>query len=261
MACIPGGPFLRGKDGEGANTHPQSEVWLQSYYVDIDEVTNAQYDACEAARKCDKAGPAYIDFNRPKQPVNGINWFNADKYCRAQGKHLPTEAQWEKAARGTDGRTYPWGEEEATCELAIIKVAEGRSCGVPKRGKKPETGRVWEVGSRAPNQYGLNDMAGNSFEWVADWYTSSYEACGEACSGTDPLGPCPGKETCKGHRRKGVRGGSWYWGPDRATTYFRRAHTPRNQPFHHFGFRCAASLEEGAAMASADASPDANPEG
>lgn len=245
MSCVPGGQFIRGTDEGPSNTQPRADIWVQTFWIDKNEVTYAEYKACEKAELCPKSGPQYVDFDRPTQPVNGVSWFDARAYCEAQGKRLPTEAEWEKAARGTDGRTYPWGEEEANCELAIIKTrAEGRSCGVKKKGSKPDTGRVWEVGSRPPTQYGLYDMAGNSFEWVADWYTKSYEECGEACLGVDPRGPCDGEDECLGYKFKVVRGGSWYWGPDRATTYFRRAHVPKNEPFHHFGFRCAADLDQ-----------------
>lgn len=252
MACIPAGPFIRGIDEGPENAAPQASVWLQTFYMDIQEVTFAEYQACVKRRECPKSGPQYLDFSRPEQPINGVSWFDADTYCKAHGKHLPTEAQWEKAARGPDGDPYPWGDAPATCERAIIKgESEGRGCGLLKKGSKPETGRVWPVGSRPPGHYGLHDMAGNSYEWVADWYAPSYEACGEACAGVDPKGPCDGAETCPGYRRKGVRGGSWYWPADRAYGYHRRAHVPRNEPFHHFGFRCAASLEEAAALAAA----------
>lgn len=243
MSCIPGGPFIRGSDVDWDHAKPQAQIWVQSFWMDQYEVTYAEYKACQKAKNCPKAGPAYVDFDRPAQPINGISWFDADAYCKAMGKRLPTEAEWEKAARGTQGARYPWGDEPATCERAIIKgEAEGRGCGVLKSGKKPETGYPWNVGSRDPNAYGLYDMAGNAYEWIADWYAPSYEACGEACQGTSPKGPCDGAETCSGHRRKGVRGGSWYWGADRATAIYRRAHVPNNEPFHHFGFRCAADL-------------------
>ncbi len=244
MACIPGGPFIRGSDADWDHAKPQATVWVQSFWMDQYEVTYAEYKACQKAGECPKAGPQYVDFDRPAQPINGISWFDADAYCKAQGKRLPTEAEWEKAARGSEGARYPWGEQEATCEQAIIlDPALGRGCGVKKSGKKPETGYPWNVGSRAPNAYGLYDMAGNAYEWVADWFSPSYEACGEACAGTDPRGPCDGAETCSGHRRKVVRGGSWYWDAERATTIYRRAHIPSNNPFHHFGFRCAADLD------------------
>lgn len=245
MACIPGGAFIRGSDEGPENTRPRAEIWLQTYWIDKNEVTNAEYEACEKAGKCPPSGPQYVDFDRPKQPINGVSWFDAKAYCEAQGKRLPSEAEWEKAARGTDGRLYPWGDEEATCELAIIKgKAEGRGCGLKKKGEKPDTGRVWEVGSRPPNQYGLFDMSGNSFEWVHDWYTRSYGECGAACEGVNPRGPCDGADECPGYKHKTVRGGSWYWPAENATTIFRRAHVPRNEPFHHFGFRCAADLDQ-----------------
>ncbi|MCA9714704.1 MAG: SUMF1/EgtB/PvdO family nonheme iron enzyme, partial [Myxococcales bacterium] len=255
MACVPGGPFIRGDDDGPENARPKATIWLQSFYMDINEVTFAEYKACEKAKRCPRAGPQYLDFSRPEQPINGISWFDADAYCKAQGKRLPSESQWEKAARGPDGELYPWGDDPPSCELAIIKTPElGRGCGLKKAGEKPDTGRVWPVGSRPAFRYGLHDMAGNSYEWVADWYTRSYEQCGDACAGFDPKGPCAGEgESCPGYRHKVVRGGSWYWDASRNLGYHRRAHVPNNNPFHHFGFRCAATLEDAKALASAPA--------
>ena len=102
-------------------------------------------------------------------------------------------------------------------------------------------------------------MSGNSWEWVADWFSRSYAECGADCEGVDPLGPCarrdePGRpgevaSACPGKTRKIVRGGSWYWDASYATGVWRRPHFPKNQPFHHFGFRCAASPAEAAALA------------
>ncbi len=250
MACVPGGPFSRGNDEGPENERPQATVWLQTYWIDRNEVTNAEYTACEKTGACPQSGPQYVDFDRPKQPINGVSWFDARAYCEAQGKRLPTEAEWEKAARGTDGRMYPWGNEPATCDHAIIKGVEGRGCGLKKKGDKPDTGRVWEVGSRPANQFGLFDMAGNSFEWVQDWYTRSYTECGADCEGLDPRGPCDGADECPAYKHKVVRGGSWYWGPEYATTTYRRAHVPKNEPFHHFGFRCAADLAQASRIVS-----------
>jgi len=244
MSCIPGGPFTRGSDTGPKPARPATEVYVETFYMDQNEVTVAEYKACVKRKKCAKSGPRYADFSRPKQPINGVSWYEAVAYCKAVGKHLPTEAEWEKAARGTDGRLYPWGDEPATCERAVIKDKKGRSCGVRKRGKRPEKGRVWVVGQKPPTLHGLYDMAGNSYEWVADWYSKSYEACGEDCLGLNPKGPCGGKDTCPRHHDKVVRGGSWYWPAEHATTIYRRRHVPSNRPFHHFGFRCAASLEE-----------------
>jgi formylglycine-generating enzyme required for sulfatase activity len=98
--------------------------------------------------------------------------------------------------------------------------------------------------------YGLFDMVGNSWEWVDDWNSKSYASCGAACEGVDPRGPCAGEPTCASTRNKIVRGGSWYWEDEKATSVYRRAHVPNNEPFHHFGFRCAASADDIVALAS-----------
>jgi formylglycine-generating enzyme required for sulfatase activity len=248
MGCVPGGAFIRGDDTL-ETAKPKANVWLQTFFMDRNEVTVADYKACVRRGKCKKAGPKYADFSRPQQPINGISWFDADNYCRVHGKHLPTEAQWEKAARGTDGRLYPWGNEPADCTRAVIKTKAGRSCGVKKKGNHPEKGRVWKVGKKPAAANGLFDMAGNSYEWVADWFSPSYADCGAKCAGVDPKGPCDGAKSCKGHHQRAVRGGSWYWGPDHARTFYRRRHLPKNDPyFHHFGFRCAASVAEAQAL-------------
>lgn len=246
MVCISGGDFLRGTDRGPTNTRPAATVWVQTFYMDKFHVTYEQYHACMKAGKCRRAEPTYPDFNHPKQPMTKVSWHDAVNYCKVQGKHLPTEAQWEKAARGTDGRTYPWGNAPATCARAIIEDHSGRSCGVKQRGREADKGKPWDVGSRPPNQYGLYDMAGNSWAWVHDWYAPSYAACGKGCTGVDPKGPCQGAAECPGHTLHIVRGGSWYWGRSQATTYYRRAELPVNP--HHFGFRCAASVEEAAAL-------------
>jgi len=253
MACIPGGAFLRGTDAEEpTNARPQSTVWLQTFYLDVYEVTYEQYKACEkagsAAERCDHGGPQYLDFDHPKMPIQGVSWFHSRKYCQLHGKDLPTEAQWEKAARGPDGELYPWGNEPVTCERAIIKDEKGRSCGLLKAKSKPETGRPWDVGSRPVGRYGLYDMMGNSWEWVLDWYSKSYADCGAECEGIDPKGPCGGADNCPRHYNRVVRGGSWYWEAEHATGIRRRPHFPANEPFHHFGFRCAASAEQAKAL-------------
>ncbi|HLM48134.1 MAG TPA: formylglycine-generating enzyme family protein [Myxococcaceae bacterium] len=251
MACIPGGAFLRGVDGgKHAPARPQATVWVQTFYMDTHEVTYGAYKACIQAGRCRKAGPTYRDFDNPQQPINGVSWYDAKAYCEAHGKHLPTEAQWEKAARGTDGRLYPWGDAPATCERAVIMDARGRSCGQKQRSKThADVGRPEPVGSRPPNPYGLHDMSGNAWEWVADWFTPSWKVCGEACLGVEPKGPCEGREPCAGHTDKVVRGGSWFWPASYATTVYRRPHVPANRPvFHHFGFRCAASVEAARAL-------------
>jgi formylglycine-generating enzyme required for sulfatase activity len=230
MACIPAGEFIRGSDRGPKDERPRETVFVSAFWMDVYEVTTAEYKECVQARACRPDHPNYKNFSAPRQPMSGVSWFGAAEYCRFRGKRLPTEAEWEKAARTTDGRRYPWGNEPATCERAVIKEGEPNGCG---------RGTPWEVGSRPPNPYGLYDMAGNQWEWVADWYSESYGRCGEECRGRDPKGPCAGRSPCPGHEERVVRGGSWYWDGDFCTTTRRRAHHPGNHPFHHFGFRCA----------------------
>ena len=249
MACIAAGPTIRGRNDGPANERPAMAIWLQTYYMDVNEVTFAAYQACVRAKKCRATRPIYSDFNRPKQPMVAVTWFDADAYCRAQGKHLPTEAQWEKAARGENGELYPWGDEPVTCKTAVIEDARGRSCGVPKAGlpRLAHVGRTSTVPARPAYRYGLHDIIGNSWEWVADWH-GDYKDCGKDCAGVDPKGPCGGAASCKGHNEKVLRGGSWYWDASQATGTFRRPYVPENKPVSHFGFRCAASVMEAAAL-------------
>lgn len=276
MSCIPGGTFIRGSSDDPhkncdqssynkkgvVNNNPAAEIWLDSFYMDITEVTSADFKACIKSGKCPKAGPKYVDFSRDTQPVTGISWYDAYNYCKVQGKHLPTEAEWEKAARGVAGDIYPWGNAPATCENAVIMDEKGRSCGTLKKGNGPEKGRVLAVCSRGASRYGLCDMIGNAEEWVADWYTNSYEACGEACLGKNPLGPCDGNDDkkCDKLRYKVVRGGSWYWPAVHATGIHRRSHVPSNDPYHHFGFRCAASQAEMQKLIAQDSEAKPSPQ-
>ena len=269
MSCIPGGAFTRGSNVEHTcpqgeirrippdqqNYRPPSQVWVQTFFMDQTEVTYSAYQACVSDKGCPRAKPAYTDFSRSKQPMVGMNWYAAVAYCKAMGKHLPTEAEWEMAARGPDGASYPWGEEPSTCERAVIKDDRGRSCGVEKATGQADKGRTWEVALKPVGRFGLYDMIGNAEEWTADWYTKDWERCGADCAGVNPRGPCGGEEACEGMTRKVVRGGSWYWPAECATSWNRRPHYPTNKPYHHFGFRCAASLEEVKAMASAEIQP------
>jgi len=239
MKCIPGGPFLRGSNSPGMeeDTHksigdesPQESVVLDTFYLDTYEVTYAQYQDCVHAKGCSPAGPVYKDYDGPGMPMLGLNWFQARDYCHWKNRRLPTEAEWEKASRGEKGDLYPWGNEPSTCERAIIQENGVKGCG---------TGKTWKVGSRPAYRYGLFDMAGNAWEWVNDWYSESYTACGESCRGRNPQGPCQGNDACPGHEKKMVKGGAWWWDGEYSRASNRRAHFPINQPYHHFGFRCA----------------------
>lgn len=264
MACVPGGWFIRGLDTDAhqcdqasqpargnVGTTPAQRIWMDTYYIDLTEVTNAAYKRCLDAGQCPKDGPKYSDFSAPQQPITGVSWYSARTYCQAQGKHLQTEAEFEKAARGPEGDLQPWGNAPATCDNAIIMDASGRSCGAKKKGNHPDNGRVSEVAQRPPGRYGIFDLVGNAEEWVADYWSHDYASCGEACRGPNPTGPCNGDEPCDGHRYRVVRGGSWYWPAAHATGYHRRAYRPNNEPPHHFGFRCAASIDEAQKMKAA----------
>lgn len=267
MACIPGGTFIRGshaqrtcKQGEvkripvdSPNHQPIHQIDLPTYYMDLTEVTYQAYQQCVRANKCPKRRPAYSDFSAKRQPMVGLTWYEAFTYCKAVGKHLPTEAEWEKAARGSEGELYPWGNQDPTCKLAVIKDKSGRSCGVKKRFTYHHKGKTLPVMSRPAGRYGLFDMIGNAEEWTADWYTRNWEQCGHECVGSNPKGPCstqPADKPCKRYRKKVVRGGSWYWPKECATSWTRRPHYPSNKPYHHFGFRCAASRIEAAQLLS-----------
>ena len=222
-----------GADDKLPAEKPRHTVEVSTYYIDQREVTNGAYAACEASGFCPKRDlvmPLYEPFLADDLPAIPISYSRARKYCTWVGKRLPTEAEWEKAARGgAEARTYPWGEEPATCDRAQLQ------------GCAPLTTKP--VGSFAAGAYGLFDMAGNGYEWVNDWASDCYDgcpkACGAACTGPDPAGPCGGAPDCAGHTRRVVRGGSWFWGADQARGSARRAEPPEQH--HRLGFRCASS--------------------
>ncbi|MBN8220244.1 MAG: SUMF1/EgtB/PvdO family nonheme iron enzyme [Spirochaetes bacterium] len=250
MACIPGGTYTLGtnrkdfkKELPELTAFAEHKAELSAFLIDKYEVTTREYQACVGAKQCSFTQSNYPHMRGPAQPQLKANWFQADAYCRAQGKRLPTEAEFEAASRGPQGEDYPWGNEPATCERAIIQEQEGRGCPskkaekgfLPTPQKFEHTGNTWEVGSRPVGRYGLYDMAGNAQEWVSDWFVESLAKCGAACTGRNPQGPGPTKQ-------KLVKGGSWYWGPMSALAAVRRPYEPKNDPPHHFGFRCAKSL-------------------
>jgi formylglycine-generating enzyme required for sulfatase activity len=198
MVYVPAGEFLMGSadsDSQAySNEKPQHTVYLDAFWIDKTEVTNAQYKKCVQAGACKALEYARSsDYNGDTQPVVEVDWFNAQAYCQWAGRQLPTEAQWEKAARGTDGRIYPWGNQAATCEYAVMNVGSGNGCG---------KGTTWPVGSKpkGASPYGALDMAGNVWEWVADWYSESYYA---GSPSKNPPGPASGEYRVP-------RGGSFY---------------------------------------------------
>ena len=201
------------------------EVSLSGYKIDKTEVSVADYEVCVGQGLCSPAlkGPDCPEDTAPwggSYPIRCVTWYLADKYCKAAGKRLCTEAEWEKAARGTDGRTYPWGEAAPSCTYAVMDSG-GDGCG---------TGGPMSVGSKpaGASPYSVLDMAGNVMEWVNDWYALEYYA---SAPSQDPKGPGSGSYRVK-------RGGSFMGDPD--PTYIRRWSSPENV-HGNLGFRCCKS--------------------
>jgi serine/threonine-protein kinase len=173
-----------------ANSKPQHTVTLDAYWIDQTEVTNGKYAKCVAAGKCtaphsissSTQSDYYTNPSFAEYPVINVDWNQAAVYCTWVGGHLPTEAQWEKAARGTDGRLFPWGAQMPDGSLANFNGHDTTKVGSYPAGASP---------------YGALDMAGNVWKWVADWYNGY--------SGTvasNPAGPTSGT-------KRVWRGGSW----------------------------------------------------
>jgi formylglycine-generating enzyme required for sulfatase activity len=176
MVYIPAGEFTMGSDEGDIDEQPVHTVYLDAFYIDKTEVTNAQYQACVEARACDtpKDTTYYVKANYAQHPVVWVDWYQAKAYCKWAGKRLPTEAEWEKAARGTDGLIYPWGN---TFDGTKLNFAD-------KNTSFDWSDSNWDDGyaGTAPvgsypdgaSPYGALDMAGNVWEWVADWYAEDY---------------------------------------------------------------------------------------
>jgi formylglycine-generating enzyme required for sulfatase activity len=215
MRYVPAGPFYMGSlEGVGESVErPQHVVTLNAFWIDETEVTRMHYETCVAAGACD--APPMDDDALSGKPVM-VTWSAAQAYCRWAGGRLPTEAEWEKAARGTDARIYPWGQEWPDCSRANHASLEGPcSDGPVDAGTCPA----------GASPYGVLDMAGHVTEWVSDWYDPGYYAISP---GQNPQGPDSGQYRV-------ARGGSW----QDSYAYIQAAHRIAYMPEEvALGFRC-----------------------
>ncbi len=220
------GEFVMGSaDSHLPNTSPLHTVYLDEFWIDMTEISNSMYAQCVADGACEPpvptssvtrdsyyGNPVYADY-----PVIYVSWHDAQNYCSWADRRLPTEAEWEKAARGTDNRIFPWGNQSGNCNLGNFYV--DAYC----------TGDTVEIGSY-PNGvsfYGALDMGGNVWEWTSDWYDGTYY---DYSPSNNPLGPATGDG-------KSLRGGSWFTAFGYARVFPRIVENPTTRGKDE-GFRC-----------------------
>ncbi|MBI1793213.1 MAG: SUMF1/EgtB/PvdO family nonheme iron enzyme [Chloroflexi bacterium] len=215
LVAVPGGPFTM---GHGGSDNPEHTVTLSDFWIYQAKVTNQQYAFCVNAGKCkppdliDNLG--YNDVMRANDPVVGVNWDQASSYCSFVNGTLPTEAQWEKTARGPDANIYPWGSGAPTCDYLNFNNCVGKTTNVTKY---------------PPGQsyYRALDMEGNTYEWVNDWYNALYY---KNASLQDPLGPDSGQQ-------RSIRSSSYKSKIDQIPASTRFFDFP-NSHRRDLGFRC-----------------------
>ena len=242
MAFVPSGFFIMGSDHHGEDENPRHKVFLDAFYIDKTEVSNQDFadfmnsltdpDAIKSFYKMQKASTLFYDGNGFKPltgsgnyPANSITWYGAKAYCESQGKRLPREAEWEKAARGEEGLTYPWGNEQPTPERARYFqtwTEENHFRVMVPVDSMPE--------GRSP--YGAYHMLGNVKEWVDDWFDREYYK--DENHKLNPQGPIGGEFRV-------LRGGSWRDLRSVLYSSFRNNGLPESG-MDDYGFRCAKSV-------------------
>ena len=242
MVLVPAGCFKMGYARGRGDERPPRRICLDAFQMDRHEVTVGEFRRfLRGAKKMNRR--LYGRFRwrgfrkrcnlgrrgRSRHPMNCVSWVAADRFCRSAGKRLPTEAEWEYAARGPGGRRHPWGSEEPSCEITVM-AGKGGGCG--RRS-------TWPVGSRPRDRspFGVMDLGGNVWEWTADchrWSLLKRLPDGEK----NPTWR-PGKRRC----RKAVRGGSWQTYKARDIRASRRDRKRSTHQYGGGGFRCVAGKE------------------
>jgi len=226
MVLVPEGAFTMGCDdcsddiSPATDEQPAHEVTLSAFRIDVTEVTQASYAGCVTLAACTEPSDNFTPDDTPTLPVRNVSWDQAVAFCTWAGKRLPTEAEWEKAARGTDGRLYPWGEgDESNCDRANTDQCDGlvHPVATARDGASP---------------YGAFDMAGNLWEWTHDYYAADTYASHDA---PDPQGPDSGTTRV-------YRGGSYGNLPALARTSNRADTYNPDVGGSGLGFRCADDL-------------------
>jgi len=242
MRLVPEGEFSMGGNDGNVDERPVHSVYLDAYYIDKYEVTNSLYEVCVNDGVCDPpqeissmtyssyyGNPQFADY-----PVIHVNWYQAEAYCEWRGARLPTEAEWEKAARGTDQYKYPWGNSfqcrngnfDDLMRLDGYVIPGGPNCD----GYKDTAPVGLFDGGRSP--FNIYDMAGNVWEWVADWYDGNYYS---DSPDKDPQGPTSGSGRV-------IRGGAWDVANTKNLLATRRIGYDPSTTANYLGFRCADSL-------------------
>lgn len=237
MGCSAADPACEADEGPAGGV----PVSVPTFLMDIHEVTVAEYRACVSAGNCTEPltnkRNQYCNYGHPERdrhPVNCLDWDQAVAYCTAAGGRLPTEPEWERAARAGSLSRYPWGQEVSCAEAILDEVSPAPA----QARQEPDgcyTDATWPVGSRPANALGLYDMHGNAGEWTASWYAP--DAIGSMYAKGNLQGPAEG-------RQRVVRGGSWDENRPNLRSSFRNVKPPQqgDSIYGSIGFRCIADL-------------------